>query len=69
MLLARGGRSLTLGWVGLHILKMLKLAEDAHIKSMSTFETDEHLQRGHRTFGRPCWLFKASLLHRSYWLQ
>ena len=33
-------------WVGwwLHIPKMLKLAEDAHIKCMSTFETDEHLR-------------------------
>ena len=36
MLLARGGRSLTLGWVGLHISKMLKLAEDAPTKCMST---------------------------------
>jgi len=27
------------------------LNPDAHIKSMSTFEMDEHLQRGRRTFG------------------
>ena len=36
-------RSHWVGW-GLHISKMLKLAEDAHIKSMSTFEVDEHRQ-------------------------
>jgi hypothetical protein len=39
MLLARGGRSLTLGWVGVAYL------EDAHTKCMSIFEADERLQR------------------------
>jgi hypothetical protein len=33
-------------WAGceLHISKVLNSTEDAHTKSMSTFETDEHLQ-------------------------
>jgi hypothetical protein len=32
--------------------KVLNSSEDAHIKSMSTFETDEHLRRWH-TLSRP----------------